>query len=214
MPPCGSGVRRQVDLASTVCDMGYPQKLLSDGESVEFEMRPHWRALIAPAAVLVLVVFALFFVIRMIDNLFDTAGIQNVGTWLSVIVAVFVLIVFVIRPFLYWITTQYVFTNRRIIVRSGLIARHGRDMPLSKVNNVSFDISAVGRLLNYGMLTVDSASDEALVINDVPNVEQIQRDVNRLHEEDDERRRHAVAEDYAADTGQRRGQAPPAASSG
>ena len=81
------------------------------------------------------------------------------------------------------------FTTRRIIVRTGLVARKGRDMPLSKVNNVSFDISFWGRLLNYGVLTVDSASDEALVIADVPGVENIQREVQRLHEDDDVRRR-------------------------
>ena len=80
-------------------------------------------------------------------------------------------------------------TYDAIIIRSGLVARQGRDMPLSKVNNVSFDVSVIGRILNYGTLTIDSASDESLVIDDVPNVETIQREVNRLHEEDSERRR-------------------------
>lgn len=172
--------------------MGYPEKLLSDGEHVAFEMRPHWRALVVPAIVLLAVVFGFFFLIRLF-------GDNTIAAWATVIVALFLIIVFAVRPFLYWITTQYVFTNRRIIVRSGLIARHGRDMPLSKVNNVSFDVSAAGRILNYGMLTIDSASDEALIINDVPNVEDIQREVNRLHEEDDERRRRSVVQDYTQD---------------
>ncbi|MFN8125751.1 MAG: PH domain-containing protein [Candidatus Nanopelagicales bacterium] len=173
--------------------MGYPQKLLSDGESVVFEMRPHWRALVVPAIVLLAVIFGLFFLLR------TFAGDITVLSWVTWVVALFLIIVFAVRPFLYWVTTQYVFTNRRIIVRSGLIARHGRDMPLSKVNNVSFDVSAAGRILNYGTLTIDSASDEALIINDVPNVEDIQREVNRLHEEDDERRRRSVVEDYTKD---------------
>ncbi len=94
-----------------------------------------------------------------------------------------------IRPFLYWITTQYVFTNRRIITRAGVISKKGRDMPLAKVNNVSFEVGVLGRILNYGRLEITSASDENLVIDDVPNVEVIQRDVYRLHEQDDDRRR-------------------------
>ena len=93
-------------------------------------------------------IFGFFFLIRLF-------GDNTIAAWATVIVALFLIIVFAVRPFLYWITTQYVFTNRRIIVRSGLIARHGRDMPLSKVNNVSFDVSAAGRILNYGMLTID-----------------------------------------------------------
>ena len=178
--------------------MAYPEKLLSDGESVVFEMRPHWRALVLPGVILLAEVFILVFVLGQLTEWFaSVSGVESMSKWLAFLVGLFVLVVFVIRPFLYWITTQYVFTNRRIIVRSGLIARHGRDMPLSKVNNVSFDVSVAGRLLNYGSLTVDSASDEALIINDVPNVEQIQREVNRLHEEDDERRRQILAQDIA-----------------
>lgn len=178
--------------------MAYPQKLLSDGETVAFEMRPHWRALVVPGLVLVLVVFGAAFGLTMVNNrLSEGSTTSTVSTWVIWVVALFVFVVFVIRPFLYWVTTQYVFTNRRIIVRSGLVARHGRDMPLSKVNNVSFDVSVPGRLLNYGTLTIDSASDEALIINDVPSVEQIQREVNRLHEEDDERRRSRLASEMA-----------------
>jgi hypothetical protein len=41
-------------------------------------------------------------------------------------------------------------------------------------------------------LTIDSASDQSLVINDVPDVETIQREVQRLHEEDDVRRRRSM----------------------
>ena len=37
--------------------MTYPDKLLAPGETVAFELKPHWRALIAPAIVLVIEVF-------------------------------------------------------------------------------------------------------------------------------------------------------------
>lgn len=166
--------------------MGYPQKLLSDDETIEFEIRPHWRAMIVPGIVLLGVVFGLVF---LLTKLSEDNALDSVWSWIIWIVGLFILAVFAIRPFLYWLTTQYVFTNTRIIIRSGLVARKGRDMPLSKVNNVSFEVSVFGRILNYGTLTVDSASDVALIIDDVPNVESIQREVNRLHEEDDERRR-------------------------
>ena len=49
----------------------------------------------------------------------------------------------------------------------------------------------MGRILNYGALKIDSANTEGdLIVEDVPNVEEIQREVYRLHEEDDERRRN------------------------
>ncbi|TAK71266.1 MAG: PH domain-containing protein [Actinomycetota bacterium] len=170
--------------------MGYPARLLGEGETIEFEMKPHWRALLPPLCWLLGVIFVgVFLWTKWGDWFSDSDAVRSVGRWAIFGVAVFILIVWTARPFIYWLTTDYVFTNRRIIVRTGFIARQGRDMPLSKVNNVSFDITVLGRILNYGRLSVVSASDEPLVINDVPSVETIQREVNRLHEEDDEMRR-------------------------
>lgn len=167
--------------------MGYPKDLLGQGETIEFEMKPHWRALLPPLFWLLGVIFVGVFVWAWLSG-FDNP-VAQLARWIVLAVAAFIVIVFSLRPFIYWVTTDYAFTNRRIIVRSGFIAKHGRDMPLSKVQNVSFDISVLGRILNYGRLSIVSASDEELVINDVPSVETIQREINRLHEEDDARRR-------------------------
>ena len=171
--------------------MGYPRELLSQGETLEFEMRPHWRALLVP----ILVVIAVLVVVSIITVQWsawfggENPTVNNVGRWIFLGAGLLLVFLYAIRPFLFWFTTQYVFTDRRIIIRRGLVAREGVDMPLSKVQNVSFHVTFWGRILNYGNLSVDSASDEELVIEGVPNVEQIQREVNRLHEADDARRR-------------------------
>ena len=165
--------------------MGYPTNLLADGERIEFEMRPHYRALIAPAVVLVVEVFVGSFLFFWTD--------QTWLRWVIIVAAVGVAIFGVLLPYLRWSSTQYVFTDRRIIIRRGLLTKQGRDMPLSKVNNVSFEVPLLGRILNYGRISIESASDADLVIDDVPNVEEIQRDIYRLHEADDARRRNRSA---------------------
>ena len=168
--------------------MGYPKKLLADGESIVFELRPHWRAILWPIILLLLVVFAaafLSFWLAAMGNLFGT-----IVMWIVIGAGLLVVIIWAFVPFLRWISSQYVFTDRRIIVRTGIIAKEGRDMPLSKVNNVTFRVSVMGRILNYGELNIQSASeDSGLDVKDVPNVEMIQREIYRLHEEDDARRR-------------------------
>ncbi|MFZ8926561.1 MAG: PH domain-containing protein [Candidatus Nanopelagicales bacterium] len=176
--------------------MGYPTKLLGEGEIIEFEMKPHWRALILPVLWLLLTVFIGVWLYISLGSWSWSAGgvVETVGRGAIVVAGAFILVLWVIRPFLYWLTTQYVFTNRRIITRAGVVSKKGRDMPLAKVNNVSFEIGVLGRILNYGRLEVTSASDENLVIDDVPNVEVIQRDVYRLHEQDDDRRRQRSSE--------------------
>ena len=124
--------------------MGYPAKLLSTGETIEFEMRPHCRSMIGPSLwlILIAVVFGLGFAV---------APDGDAGTWLESIaglVALGVLVWLFVRPLIAWLTSQYVFTDRRIITRTGLIARSGRDMPLSKVNDVSFRYTFIERLIN------------------------------------------------------------------
>lgn len=164
--------------------MQYPQHLLSDGEEVQFLLRPHFRALWLP---FLLLVGELVVVIVAAVFLWDTF----LRTPL-LILAVVTFILGTLIPFFRWLTTQYVFTNRRIITRAGLISRHGRDMPLAKVNNVSFRVSIMGRILNYGELTVESAADNDsdLIIADIPSVERVTRAIYNLYEADDARRRN------------------------
>jgi uncharacterized membrane protein YdbT with pleckstrin-like domain len=162
--------------------MAYPEKLLAPNEHVKFQMRPHWRALFGPILILVATVFVGTF-------LFVSAP----WPWLQWVVgAVMALLILwpALLGFLRWVTTDYVFTDRRIIVRSGILTKRGRDVPLSKINNVSFEVPVLGRLLNYGTLDIQSAGEnEGLRIEDVPDVEHIQRDVYELTEVDDARRR-------------------------
>jgi hypothetical protein len=64
-------------------------------------------------------------------------------------------------------------------------------MPLSRVNDVTFEHSSIlERVLGCGTLVVESAGERGqLVLRDVPRVEEVQRDVYRLAEADEERRR-------------------------
>jgi uncharacterized membrane protein YdbT with pleckstrin-like domain len=87
-------------------------------------------------------------------------------------------------PYLRWHTTLYVMTTDRIITRSGVLTRTGRDIPLSRVNDVSFSHNIFERMLRCGTLTVESAGERGqLVLADVPRVEQVQRELYRLVDE-------------------------------
>lgn len=169
--------------------MGYPQKLLGNDEQVQFELRPSWKTLVWPIVWLLVIVAAFAFLMAKVNSWFDGTT-STIMLWIVGVVALIALIVLVIRPFIFWWTTQYVFTNRRIIIRTGIIARRGRDMPLSKVNDVSFDNTVWDRLFNCGSLMVQSAAESGqLIIENIPDVENVQREVYRLHDEDDAFRR-------------------------
>jgi uncharacterized membrane protein YdbT with pleckstrin-like domain len=167
--------------------VGIPKKLLGEDENVEMAMRPHWKEMVWPAVILLVVSpVATFAAASLPDN--------DAQPWLRLavaVVAVLVVLRWVVWPFLEWVTTSYVVTDRRLITRFGVIARTGRDMPLSRVNDVTFEHSSIlERVLGCGTLVVESAGERGqLVLRDVPRVEEVQRDVYRLAEADEERRR-------------------------
>lgn len=166
--------------------MGYPSKLLTQGEKIEFEMRPHWRSMVLPSLILIVTVGAASYLYAICDG----TGFQKVLRWVILAVALVIVVWWFARPLLVWLTTQYVFTSRRIITRTGVIARRGKDMSLSKLNDVSFSYTIFERMLGCGTLTVSSAAEDGeLVIRNLPRVEEIQREIYRLSEADAERRR-------------------------
>jgi uncharacterized membrane protein YdbT with pleckstrin-like domain len=51
-------------------------------------------------------------------------------------------------------TTEMAVTNKRVIIKSGLISRRTIEMNLTKVENIGVSQSILGRLLDYGTITV------------------------------------------------------------
>ncbi len=152
--------------------MGIPDKHLADGESVVMTLRTHGKALTGPVIVLLLAIAAV------------TAGwtlIENQPTWSWVItgIAVLAAIVWSFYPYLNWLTTKYVITNKRIVTRSGILTRKGRDIPLYRINDVSYDMGFFDRILGCGTLTISDASENSgMKLPDIPRVENVQ---SRLH---------------------------------
>lgn len=50
--------------------------------------------------------------------------------------------------------SEFVITNRRIIIKTGIIGRETFEMNLTKIESVNVDQSIMGRILNYGSITI------------------------------------------------------------
>src|SRR4051812_44590117 len=157
--------------------MAYPRRLLGDSEHIEHELHPHWKELFFP----ILLVPVLSFVTSWLYFSVDDWKFHRVVRLIIIAVAILLFLYGTVRPYLRWRTTLYVLTNERIITRTGILSRAGRDIPLSRVNDVSFSHNVFERLLRCGTLTVESAGERGqLVLRDVPKVESVQRELYRL----------------------------------
>lgn len=164
--------------------MPYPHRLLADDEEVVLDLHPHWKRLLLPALLVPVVVglasYAAFLV--------PSGSVRTPVRWAIVAVAVVVLLRWSLWPYVVWQTTRYVLTTRRVIIRRGVFGRSGRDIPLTRVNDVSFHHSLFERLLRCGTLTIESAGEHGqVVLPEVPDVELVQREVYRCVDEETRR---------------------------
>ena len=51
-------------------------------------------------------------------------------------------------------TSEFAITNKRVIMKVGLIRRKALEMNLSKVESVNVDQTIMGRILGYGTITI------------------------------------------------------------
>ncbi len=153
---------------------------MSDGEEVVFDLHPHWGQLFVPVLVFLVVAGAGGFGAAVTPS----GKYQTDGRWAILVVGIVLVGWFTVLPYLRWLTTRYVLTDQRLVIRRGIVARHGRDVPLDRVNDVSFSESLFERLLRSGTLVVESAGEHGqLTLTDVPRVEHVQRELYRMVEE-------------------------------
>jgi uncharacterized membrane protein YdbT with pleckstrin-like domain len=165
--------------------MGFPDDSLTSDEHVVLHLHPHWKAMITPAFWTLLgaggVIAAAL--------LLPAGGGANVVLVLIGAVAVALFLWLALWPFIVWRSTHYVFTNERVLLREGVINRQQRDIPLTRVNDVSSNQNLLERLLGCGTLVVESAGERGQsTLTDIPKVVQVQKVVYELVEADHDRR--------------------------
>lgn len=149
--------------------MAYPDDLLVEGERVVVHRHPHWKMLVIPVLVFLLTVGVAVYLAALVRN----QGWAPAGRIGLAVLAAGLVGRLSVAPLVRWRSTHLVVTTRRVLVREGMLSRRGIDIPMSRINSVRFRHTIVERLLGCGTLVIESASDEPLEFDDVPDVEKV-----------------------------------------
>jgi membrane protein YdbS with pleckstrin-like domain len=157
--------------------MAYPERLLTDDETIVREFRPHWRMLLIPVLWVIAGIFAVWLVYQVPpDN--GTVDLVTSG------VVVIALIPAAIIPFISWWFTGYILTSERLITRNGILSRSGIEIPLENINDVMFSQNVFERILKSGDLLIESAGESGQSrFSDIPNPEDFQSLLYRTREQ-------------------------------
>ncbi|HET9655048.1 MAG TPA: PH domain-containing protein [Kineosporiaceae bacterium] len=160
--------------------MGFPARLLADDETLVLSLRPHVKVLFGPVLVLLLVTPVAVVLVGVMPDGFAQLWLR----WAVVVVAALILLRWTVWPFVVWWNTVYAVTTRRLVIREGVFAREGHDMPLTRLNDVSFAHGFWDRLLGCGKLVIESAGEHGQIeLADIPRIEQVQRTLYRLSDD-------------------------------
>lgn len=161
--------------------MGFPENVLAQDEKVVRHLHPHWLTVLVPTVVGLVVVAAVVLAALLLPD----GSLGTVLLWVVLASALFVLVVFVLVPWLRWRSTHYVITTHRVMVRRGLLTKSGKDITLAKITDVSFRQTLLDRLIGAGSLHIESAGDSPDEdLRSVPDSDEVQQLLNRLVEED------------------------------
>lgn len=126
---------------------------LGAGEDVVAELRPHWIAIARPFAATVVLIAAAA----------GAFAVPSSPSWVltALLVAFGVALAWLLVGYLRWRSTSLVITTDRLVLRRGVLGRHGREIPLARLADVGFDQSPWQRLLGYGSLLVQTMGASA-----------------------------------------------------
>lgn len=133
--------------------MPFPRHLVYDGENVELDLRPHWwyfsRHILTGVPLLALVIVTL----RIQDH-----GVRDVVRW-PVGILVLLWAAWLGFKYLQWLRTYFVVTDRRVLYRTGVLSRHGVEIPLDRIANIDYHQGIWERVIGAGDLDIESAGE-------------------------------------------------------
>lgn len=153
---------------------------LREGERMIFETRAHWITVVKPF--LVLFAAAVLFLLSFVLVRYPT-GLTRTVQWICgglVIVAAL--------HFAYWEWFRrrdiWAVTNLRVVDEKGIFRRFSKESPLDKINNLSYDQSIPGRMLNFGKVEIQTAAEDgATIYRNVARPKQLKETIAHYRDE-------------------------------
>lgn len=123
--------------------MNYIQKNLLSGEEIKYVARLHFFLFVQPIILLIIGAF-----------LASSPKEISAMTHYAGLLILFFGIVSLLSRILIKVGSSYAVTNKRVILKTGVISRRAVDLVLAKCEGLHIKQSILGRIFNFGTITV------------------------------------------------------------
>jgi uncharacterized membrane protein YdbT with pleckstrin-like domain len=155
--------------------MSYVEKHLMPGEQIEYRANLHWLVFILPTLLFIAAIW-----------LFFSLG-GNIAKFLALILIVGVLVTGLIAV-IERMTSEFAVTNKRVLIKTGLIRRHSLETLLSKIESIGVAQSILGRILGFGTIVISGTGGSKEPFHKIADPMQFRRRVQEQIAAMEERR--------------------------
>lgn len=90
----------------------------------------------------------------------------------------FIWLIFPIIGLIKLLFVEYALTNKRVVVKTGVISRNTEEMRLSKAETVEVKQGILGRIFGYGKVVITGTGTSNVVFNYVSKPLQVKKDID------------------------------------
>lgn len=124
--------------------MGFIEKNLLPDEHILFQTRKTLFIFVFPVLWTILCIFT--------SSYINTNPILVTINWVPWLIA----LIFWLYVWIEYVTSQFVITNKRVMMREGFFNRHATELRLATISQVNVDQSLLGQLGNYGTISLNA----------------------------------------------------------
>ena len=163
--------------------MSYIESHSAPGETVIYETRLHWIVMVKNAFLGCLLlglpgVFMLYYAFNLTGSHHKSVQtLEEVGAALLLCCIAVILWSMMQRN-----AMEMALTNRRVVIKTGVVSRSTTEMPLSKVESIQVIEPAMGRMLGYGTIRVIGTGGTTEPFEQIQNPLEFRRQVQQQME--------------------------------
>jgi uncharacterized membrane protein YdbT with pleckstrin-like domain len=136
--------------------MAFPKKHLHEDEEIVLDRHPSAVTFAAPVLVALAAVVVLLWRLLAVD----LHGIPGTITAWAPVAVIGLAALWFLKRWTQWSTTSFVVTTDRLIFRSGVLGKAGKEIPLERINDISYKQSIWERLIRSGDLLIESGGEQ------------------------------------------------------
>ena len=141
--------------------MGYVESNLLPNEQITYRAKLHW------------IIYTLPVIVCLIAIVVALGG----GGWIAGTAIGIVGFVLFLPPWIKGGSSEFAITNKRVLIKVGLIRRHSLELLLQKVEGIGVDQGVLGRILGYGTITVSGVGGTKETFQMISNPLEFRRQV-------------------------------------